>query len=209
MLTRRQQLLKRGFDLVCAGFGLVLLSPALGVLVWLARRSTGGSGLYRQKRIGRAGEQFEIVKLRTMLVNSENGSTVTTADDPRITRFGAFLRRSKLDELPQLLNVLRGEMSLVGPRPDVVPYVALVGPQAEVILSVRPGITGPATLVFRDEEELLARQPDPEQYTMDVLVPAKAGINEHYVRTWRLRHDLRYLLLTLRGKSLTEPEALR
>jgi lipopolysaccharide/colanic/teichoic acid biosynthesis glycosyltransferase len=208
MLTRRQRTIKRGFDLVLSVLGLVLLSPVLALLVWLARRSTGGSGLYRQKRIGRAGETFEIVKLRTMLAGSENGSTVTTADDPRITRFGAFLRRSKLDELPQLVNVLRGEMSLVGPRPDVVPYVALAGPQAEVILSVRPGITGPATLVFRDEEELLAGVADPEQYTMDVLVAAKARINEQYVRTWRFRTDLRYLLLTLRGATFSEAEAL-
>jgi lipopolysaccharide/colanic/teichoic acid biosynthesis glycosyltransferase len=136
------------------------------------------------------------------------GTTVTTAADPRITRFGAFLRRTKLDELPQLINVLRGEMSLVGPRPDVADFVALDGPQARVILSVPPGITGPATLVFRNEEELLARQADPERFNVDVLVPAKARINEHYVRTWTLRHDLRYLLLTLRGASLSEAEAM-
>jgi lipopolysaccharide/colanic/teichoic acid biosynthesis glycosyltransferase len=188
--------------------GLVLLSPALALLIWLCRRSTGGSGLYRQKRIGRAGEQFEIIKLRTMLAGSESGTTVTTAHDPRITRFGAFLRRSKLDELPQLVNVLRGEMSLVGPRPDVAPFVELAGPRAEIILSVRPGITGPATLVFRDEEDLLASVVDPEQYTMDVLVPAKARINEHYVLTWSMRADLRYLLLTVRGATFSEAEAL-
>jgi lipopolysaccharide/colanic/teichoic acid biosynthesis glycosyltransferase len=134
-------------------------------------------------------------------------TTVTTADDPRITRFGAVLRRTKLDELPQLLNVLRGQMSLVGPRPDMADFLPS-GPQGEIVLSVRPGITGPATLVFRDEEQLLARQPNPEQYTRDVLVPAKARINEHYVRTWRLRRDLRYLLLTATGGSLTEAEAL-
>ena len=143
-----------------------------------------------------------------MRVGPDDGTTITTADDPRITRFGAFLRRTKLDELPQLLNVLRGEMSLVGPRPDVPQFVPTEGEQARIILSVPPGITGPATLVFRDEERLLARQPDPERYNSDVLLPAKARINEHYVRTWRLRRDVRYLLLTVRGATLTEAEAL-
>jgi lipopolysaccharide/colanic/teichoic acid biosynthesis glycosyltransferase len=208
MLSRRQRLLKRTFDLAAAGCGLVLLGWTILPLGWLAARSTGGSGLYRQVRVGRDGRHFEIVKLRTMRAGPDDGTTITTSDDPRITRFGAFLRRTKLDELPQLLNVLRGEMSLVGPRPDVPQFVPTEGEQARIILSVPPGITGPATLVFRDEERLLARQPDPERYNSDVLLPAKARINEHYVRTWRLRRDVRYLLLTVRGAALTEAEAL-
>jgi lipopolysaccharide/colanic/teichoic acid biosynthesis glycosyltransferase len=208
MLSRRQRLAKRGFDLVAAGCGLVLVGWAILPLRWLAGRSAGGSGFYRQVRVGRDGRHFEIVKLRTMRTGAEDGTTITTANDPRITRLGAFLRRTKLDELPQLMNVLRGEMSLVGPRPDVPQFVPTDGEQARVILSVPPGITGPATLVFRDEERLLAGQPDPERYNADVLLPAKARINEHYVRTWRLRTDLRYLLLTLRGAALTEAEAL-
>jgi lipopolysaccharide/colanic/teichoic acid biosynthesis glycosyltransferase len=213
MLSRRQWLVKRGFDLLAAGAGLVLLGWAIPPLAALAGRSAGGSGLYRQVRVGRYGRPFEIVKLRTMRAgpNDDTSSepTITTADDPRITRIGAFLRRTKLDELPQLLNVLRGEMSLVGPRPDVPQFVPTHGEQARVILSVRPGITGPATLVFRDEEQFLARQPDPERYNAEVLLPAKARINEHYVRTWRLRRDVHYLLLTLRGGTLTEAEAMR
>ena len=208
MLSRRQRLLKRAFDLVAAGAGLVLLGWAIPVLAALAARSAGGTGLFRQVRVGRDGRHFEIVKLRTMRAGPDGGTTITTADDPRITRFGAFLRRTKLDELPQLLNVLRGEMSLVGPRPDVPQFVPTEGEQARVILSVRPGITGPATLVFRDEERLLAGQADPERYNAEVLLPTKARINEHYVRTWRLRRDVRYLLLTLRGGTLTEAEAL-
>jgi lipopolysaccharide/colanic/teichoic acid biosynthesis glycosyltransferase len=212
MLSRRQWLLKRAFDLIAAGGGLVLLGWAIPLLAALAGRSAGGPGLYRQVRVGRDGKHFEIVKLRTMRAGPDDdtfsGTTITTADDPRITRFGAFLRRTKLDELPQLLNVLRGEMSLVGPRPDVPQFVPTHGEQARIILSVRPGITGPATLVFRDEEQLLARQPDPERYNADVLLPTKARINEHYVRTWRLRRDVRYLLLTLRGATLSEAEAL-
>ena len=208
MLSRRQWWMKRAFDLVTAGGGLVLLGWVIVPLGWLARRSTGGSALYRQVRVGRDGRHFEIVKLRTMRGGPDDGTTITTADDPRITRFGAFLRRTKLDELPQLVNVLRGEMSLVGPRPDVPELVPTEGEQARTILSVPPGITGPATLVFRDEEQLLARQPDPARYNAEVLLPTKARINEHYVRTWRLRRDLRYLLLTVRGAALTEAEAL-
>jgi lipopolysaccharide/colanic/teichoic acid biosynthesis glycosyltransferase len=214
-LSGRQCLLKRSFDIVAAGTGLILFGWAIVLLSWLAARSTGGSGLFRQERIGRHGRPFEIRKLRTMRPGPDGmtelagrpESTVTTANDPRITRLGAFLRRAKLDELPQLVNVLRGEMSLVGPRPDVAEYLPK-GAQGRLVLSVRPGVTGPATLVFRNEEEVLARQPDPEHYTRTVLVPAKARINEHYVRTWRLRHDIRYLLLTVTGGSLTETQAL-
>jgi lipopolysaccharide/colanic/teichoic acid biosynthesis glycosyltransferase len=208
MLSTRQRLLKRGFDLVAAAAGLILFGWAIVLLCWLAARSTGASGLFRQVRVGRDGRPFAILKLRTMRASpGPAATTVTTADDPRITRFGAVLRRTKLDELPQLVNVLRGQMSLVGPRPDVAEFQP-TGPQGRIVRSVRPGITGPATLVFRNEEELLAGQPDPEQYSRDVLVPAKARINEHYVRTWRLRRDVRYLLLTATGGSLTEAEAL-
>jgi lipopolysaccharide/colanic/teichoic acid biosynthesis glycosyltransferase len=208
MLTVRQRLLKRAFDLAAAGAGLLFFGWAIALLSLLAARSTGGSGLFRQERIGRGGRPFEILKLRTMRGPDDPGATtVTTADDPRITRTGAILRRTKLDELPQLINVLRGQMSLVGPRPDVAEFVP-EGVQGQIVLSVRPGITGPATLVFRHEEELLAGQPDPERYNRDVLVPAKARINEHYVRTWRLRRDLRYLMLTATGGSLTEAQAL-
>jgi lipopolysaccharide/colanic/teichoic acid biosynthesis glycosyltransferase len=207
MLSRRQRLVKRAFDVAGAGCGLVLLGWAIPALSWLARRSTGGSGLFRQQRVGREGRHFEILKLRTMRAGPP-GSTVTTAVDPRITRVGRVLRRTKLDELPQLVNVLRGEMSLVGPRPDVPGLVVVEGPQADVILSVPPGITGPATLVFRDEEALLARQADPEAYNWEVLMPAKARINEHYVRTWRLRRDLRYLVMTVCRRTLSEADAL-
>jgi lipopolysaccharide/colanic/teichoic acid biosynthesis glycosyltransferase len=213
-LSGRQRLLKRSFDLAATVAGLILFGWAIALLAWLAARSTGGSGLFRQERVGQDGRPFEILKLRTMRAGpgettetAAPETTVTTASDPRITRFGAVLRRTKLDELPQLVNVLRGDMSLVGPRPDVAEYLP-DGAQGQIVLSVRPGITGPATLVFRDEEELLARQLDPEHYTRVVLVPAKGRINEHYVRTWRLRHDIRYLLLTVTGGSLTEDQAL-
>jgi lipopolysaccharide/colanic/teichoic acid biosynthesis glycosyltransferase len=187
---------------------LVLLGWLIAVLAWVTRRSTGASGLFRQTRVGQSGRPFEILKLRTMWPTGPTETTVTVAGDSRITKLGAFLRRTKLDELPQLINVLRGQMSLVGPRPDVIDFVDLASPQVQVVLSVRPGITGPASLVFRDEENLLAQQEDPEAFNLQWLVPAKTRINEHYVRTWRMRRDLRYLMLTMTGGSLTEAEAL-
>jgi len=208
-LSPRERFTKRSFDLICAAAGLLLLGWAIILLACFARVSTGGSGVFRQSRIGQGGTPFEIMKLRTMRVGSDSRCSVTTANDPRITRFGRFLRRTKFDELPQLVNVLRGEMSFVGPRPDVPEFVPLEGEQAALILSVAPGITGPATLVFRDEEELLAAQPDPESYNRRVLVPTKALINEQYVRRWRLRSDLRYIALTLRGATLSVEEAMR
>jgi lipopolysaccharide/colanic/teichoic acid biosynthesis glycosyltransferase len=207
MMSRRQHLVKRAFDLAGAGCGLLLFGWAIPALCWVARHSTGGPGLFRQQRVGRHGDPFEILKLRTMRANT-SGTTVTTAVDPRITRIGRVMRRTKVDELPQLINVLRGEMSLVGPRPDVPGGVLVVGPQAEVILSVPPGITGPASLVFRDEESLLAEQTDPERYNWEVLMPTKARINEHYVRTWSLKRDLRYLVMTVCHRRLSEADAL-
>lgn len=208
MLTRRQLLAKRCFDTLVAATALLVIGWLLPPLAWLARRSTGGPGFFRQERVGRDGTSFEILKLRTMRPEGPDGTTVTVAGDPRITKAGAFLRRTKLDELPQLVNVLRGQMSLVGPRPDVADFVDLADPQTRTILSVPPGITGPASLVFRDEEALLGAQADAERYNLESLLPAKARINEHYVHSWRFSRDLRYLLITMSGGSLTEAEAL-
>jgi lipopolysaccharide/colanic/teichoic acid biosynthesis glycosyltransferase len=207
-LTRRQRTIKRAFDLAGAAFGLLVCGWAIPILALIARITCGGSGIFRQVRVGMNGQHFEILKLRTMRTSATHTTTITRAGDPRIVAFGAFLRRTKLDELPQLINVLRGEMSFVGPRPDVPEFVALRGPQAEAILSVRPGITGPATLVFRDEENLLGKQDDPDGHNTTVLIPTKARINEHYVRTWSFRRDLHYIFLTIRGGALTEAEAM-
>lgn len=208
-LSKRQRRVKRTFDVVCAAGGLLVVGWTIPLLALLARMSTGCRGIFRQTRVGRGGETFEIRKICTMRVLTAIDTTVTTSADPRITRFGRFLRRTKLDELPQLWNVVRGEMSFVGPRPDVPEFGEREGERAALILSVPPGITGPATLVFRDEETLLTAQPDPEAYNRLVLMPAKARINEHYVRTWRFRTDLRYILLTLRGARLSVAEVTR
>lgn len=194
-----QRFVKRALDLVVAVAGLVIGLPVL-VLAWLgARLSTGGSGVYPQTRIGRDGEPFTLYKLRTMLADARAGTVVTRADDPRITRFGRLLRRWKLDELPQLWNVLVGDMSLVGPRPDVPGYADRLTGEDRLLLRVRPGITGPATLKYRDEEALLAAQPDPEAFNDEVLFPDKVAVNLDYVRNYSLAMDLRCLLATLRS----------
>lgn len=198
-MRRRDAALKRALDLSVAFVGL-LLAGWIVLLGWLAARiDTGESGFFRQPRIGRDGRPFGVLKLRTMRPVAGLDSTVTAAGDPRITRLGAWLRRTKLDELPQLWNVLVGDMSLVGPRPDVPGFADELVGEDRIVLSVRPGITGPATLAFRDEEALLAAQDDPERYNRETIWPEKVRINRAYVERWRLRDDLRVLWRTLFG----------
>lgn len=191
-----QAFLKRTLDLAAALVGLLLCGWLILLAALAARLSSGGSGFFRQTRIGRHGAPFSILKLRTMRVVDGVHTTATASDDPRITRVGAFLRRSKLDELPQLWNVLRGDMSLVGPRPDVPGFADLLEGQDRAILDLRPGITGPASLVFHDEETLLARAEDPERYNSEVLFPAKVALNLKYLRDYTLRQDFGYILAT-------------
>lgn len=196
-LSRRQRALKRAFDLTVA---IPLLVPALPVIAiaWLAATiDTCSNGMFTQERVGRDGTRFTLLKIRTM--RAEGGSTVTTADDARITTLGAWLRRSKIDELPQLINVVRGEMSLIGPRPDVPGFADLLTGADRLVLGVRPGITGPAAVAFRHEQELLATVDDPEAYNRDVLWPAKVALNRSYVEDWTLVGDVRWLVGTIRS----------
>ena len=140
---------------------------------------------------------FRVINIRTMRVGTGLDTTVTTGHDPRITPLGRFFRRAKIDELPQLINVLLGQMSFVGPRPDVPGYADALEGEDRVILTVRPGITGPATLKYRDEETLLAGVDDPERYNRDVIFPDKVRINREYVQQWSLRKDLGYIWRTV------------
>ncbi len=198
-LSRRETALKRGFDVVGASVGLALTFWLIA-LAWLAARwDTGASGLFVQERVGRYGRLFRVIKLRTMRADPAVDTTVTTSSDARITPLGHLLRRAKLDELPQLINVLKGDMSFVGPRPDVPGYAdALVG-EDRLILTVRPGITGPATLKYRDEERLLAEQDDPERYNREVIYPDKVRLNREYVEQYSFLRDLGYIWRTLLG----------
>lgn len=192
--------MKRLFDITASAFGLLALCWLI-LLAWvLASVDTRANGFFTQRRVGRHGKLFSVVKIRTMRVDVGHDTHVTQANDPRITCMGAFFRRTKIDELPQLWNVLLGDMSFVGPRPDVPGYADQL-PEAEkaLLLSVRPGITGPATLAYRHEEQLLAQQSDPQRYNDEVIYPDKVRINLDYIRQWRFRDDLRYILKTVFG----------
>ena len=195
-------MLKYLFDRTFALLGLVILSPVLLVVALLIRlRMPDGPVLFRQVRIGRDGKPFSLVKFRTM-TGDQTGETVTVAGDPRITPLGVKLRRYKLDELPELWNVLVGDMSFVGPRPDVPGYAdALTGDDRE-ILRLRPGITGPATLKYRNEEELLASVDDPVRYNDEVIFSDKVRLNRIDLHNWSLWMDLRLLWATVLGRKL-------
>jgi len=168
---------KRGLDLLCAVVGLLLLSPLFLVVALCVRADSPGPVFFRQERVGRGGKVFRIHKFRTMVVDAPSlGPGLTVGEDARITRIGRWLRRTKIDELPQLLDVLGGRMSLVGPRPELPRYVSSYPPALrELLLGVRPGITDPASLRYADEASLLAAAADPERAYREVLLPAKIG----------------------------------
>ena len=178
-------------DVAGATFGLLVFSPAWAAIATLITLQDGGPVLYRGRRVGRFGAPFEMLKFRTMVVHAERlGGPSTAGDDPRVTPLGRWLRRYKLDELPQLLNVLRGEMSFVGPRPEVQQYVDLYTEEERAILSVRPGITDWASLWNSDEGALLAGSPDPERTYLEEIRPEKLRLQLAYVRERSLSTDL-------------------
>jgi len=187
---------KRALDLVISIPGLLLLSPLLLILALWVKLDSRGPVLYRGKRVGKDGRPFHMYKFRTMVLGAEKrGPAVTYRDDPRITRAGRFLRRTKLDELPQLLNVLRGEMSLVGPRPEDPSYVGFYTPEQRLVLSVKPGITGPTQLEYRDEASMLQGEGVDEEY-VSRLMPEKLKLDLEYVHTRSLLLDLKVLWRT-------------
>jgi lipopolysaccharide/colanic/teichoic acid biosynthesis glycosyltransferase len=189
---------KRLFDLIAAAVGLLLLAPVLMLVALWIRCDSPGPALYRQHRVGRCGVVFRIYKFRTMHHDRSLGAQLTVGRDKRITRAGHFLRTYKIDELPQLLNVLQGSMSLVGPRPEVPRYVACY-PAAvrEEVLSVAPGITDWASIEFSQENVILARASDPEQAYLDQVLPVKLALNQRYVRERSFWNDLRIIGSTL------------
>lgn len=185
------------FDRTAALVGLLLVWPLLlAIAVAIRIKMPDGGVLFRQRRVGQYGRLFTLVKFRTMK-SGHNGSCVSVAGDSRITPLGAFLRRYKLDELPELWNVLKGDMSFVGPRPDVEGYADRLQGDDRRILELKPGITGPATIKYRNEEELLALQPDPERYNDEVLYPDKVRINREYLSTRTFLGDIGIILKTL------------
>ncbi len=190
--------MKRAIDIVLSGGGLLVLGPVMLLVGVLVRLGSPGGAIFRQVRVGLHGRQFELLKFRSMR-NDAAGPAVTSDNDPRITRLGQVIRSTKLDELPQLINVLKGDMSLVGPRPEVPKYVEhWPGDLRSVILSVRPGITDPASIRFRRESEILAASDDPEKTYVEVLLPEKVALYVEYVQTRSTWGDLRLLLRTAR-----------
>lgn len=158
--------------------------------------STKASGIYTSYRVGENGRLFKIYKLRSMYIGTENFNTLTTSNDPRVTKIGRWLRKFKIDELPQLWNVLKGDMSLVGPRPDVKGYADELTGEDRIILSVKPGITGLATIMFKNEEDLLAQQNDPFRYNLEVIWPKKVQLNKKYIKNYSFKLDLLILFRT-------------
>jgi lipopolysaccharide/colanic/teichoic acid biosynthesis glycosyltransferase len=204
----RVTMLKRTFDLTVALLGLAVLSPWLVLLALLVRLGSPGPALFRQVRVGRHGKDFRLYKFRTMTVRrgSEQGS-FDAGDASRVTRIGARLRASKLDELPQLWNVVRGEMSLVGPRPEVRKWVECYPERWARVLTVRPGITDPAAIVYRHEEPILAAAPDPEAAYRDQVLPHKLDLYEEYVQTRTFLGDLLILARTAAAVARRGPAA--
>ena len=192
-------MLKRGLDLFVAAAALLLSVPLFALIALSVRLDSPGPVFFRQERVGRGGSVFRIHKFRTMVVDAPaRGPGITVGADPRVTRVGRFLRRGKLDELPQLLDVLAGHMSLVGPRPELPGYVALYPPELRAqVLGVRPGITDPASLKYADEASLLAAAADPEREYREVLLPAKLRESADYIRRATLASDLLVLGRTL------------
>lgn len=195
---RLQLILKRIFDIVVSFVGLVILSPLFLILAIAIARDSKGPVFFKQTRVGRNEVPFKIYKFRTMVEDAEaRGMQLTVGDDSRITKVGTFLRKTKIDELPQLINVFKGEMSFVGPRPEVPKYVGLYTEDQRQVLMVRPGITDLASIEYRNESELLATADNPEKVYIEEVMPRKIELNKEYIRNMSLVYDMRIILKTI------------
>ena len=195
-------ILKWILDRLVSLIGLLVLWPVLVVIAILVRaKMPGGPVIFKQKRVGHQGKLFTMYKFRSMTAN-HSGSSVSVKRERRITLWGAKLRKYKLDELPELWNVLIGDMSFVGPRPDVPGYADKLQGADRRMLLLKPGITGPASLKYRNEEELLAKQEDPQKYNDEVLFPDKVKINIEYLDNWSFWYDIKIIIYTVLGKDL-------
>lgn len=189
---------KRSFDIIASLIGIILLSPAFLVICIIIKITSEGPILFKQNRVGINGKMFEIYKFRTMIVNAEKlGTQITIGEDKRITKIGKFLRKYKLDELPQLFNVFKGDMSLVGPRPEVPRYVDLYKGEQRAVLSVRPGITDYASLKYSDENDLLGTVENPEDYYINVIMQDKLKLNLQYINNNNIFRDIKIIIQTI------------
>lgn len=195
---RLSLVIKRIFDIVASLCGLIILSPMLMIVAICIKLDSKGPVFFKQKRVGKNKRIFEIYKFRTMVTDAEKlGKQITVGNDSRITRVGKFIRKCKLDEFPQLINVLKGEMSLVGPRPEVPRYVELYDEYEEQILLVKPGITDYASIEFRNENEILGNSSNPEETYIEEIMPTKIELNMKYIRNISLAQDIKLILNTI------------
>ncbi len=191
-------MLKRIFDITLSLFGLIILLPFMLIIAILIKFDSKGTVFFKQIRITKGGKEFKILKYRTMKVGSDKYSQITVGKDERITKIGSFLRKYKLDEIPQLINVLIGDMSLVGPRPEVPKYVALYTDEQKEILKVRAGITDYASIEFSNENDLLALEKDSEKAYIEKIMPKKIELNKKYLSEISMLTDIRIILLTIK-----------
>ncbi|MFB6257508.1 MAG: sugar transferase [Flavobacteriales bacterium] len=190
--------MKRLFDIGAAFFGLLFLAPFFLFLVILIPLDGKGGPFFKQTRVGKNGRHFGLLKFRTMVPRAETEGKLTVGKDPRVTRIGAFMRKYKLDEFPQLINVLKGDMSIVGPRPEVPDYVAYYDESERRVLSIRPGLTDEASLAYLEEERLLKEAEDPERTYLEEVLPQKLRLNLRYVEEQSMKKDLLLIAKTLR-----------
>jgi lipopolysaccharide/colanic/teichoic acid biosynthesis glycosyltransferase len=194
---------KRIFDIAAAIFGLVVTLPVFIIIYLLIKIQMPGPVFFKQNRVGRHGKLFRMIKFRSMKVN-HGGSSVSVRGESRITPLGAKMRKYKIDEFPEFWNILKGDMSFVGPRPDVPGYADKLTGDDRLLLSIRPGLTGAASLKYSNEEELLALQDDPVKYNDTILYPDKVRIEINYIKHWTFWLDIKIIIYTLIGKNLKE-----
>ena len=200
-MKKLDQIIKNTFDFFLSFSGLIVLSPII-FLTWLVSAiETNSNGFYFQRRVGKNGKLFFLVKIKTMREVKGISTSITKMSDVRITKSGSFFRKTKLDELPQLWNVLIGQMSFVGPRPDILGYADQLTGEEKIIISIRPGITGPASIKYKNEELTLSKYDDFKKYNDEIIWPDKVKINCDYVKNWSFWRDMYYIYLTIVGKN--------
>jgi lipopolysaccharide/colanic/teichoic acid biosynthesis glycosyltransferase len=197
-MSKFNKAIKRIFDFICSTLGLIALSPVLLAIAIKIKTGSDGPVFFKQIRVGEKNREFEILKFRTMVVDAEKlGRQITVGNDNRITAIGAFLRKYKLDELPQLINVFKGDMSLVGPRPEVPRYVKLYNEEQRKVLEVKPGITDLASIRYRDENELLGEAENPDDFYINTIMPDKLALNLEYINNNNIVIDIYIILRTI------------
>lgn len=197
-MSKLNQITKRIFDFILSLLGVIILSPIFIIVSVAIKIDSKGSILFLQKRVGRFGKEFDIYKFRTMVTDAEKlGKQITIGKDNRITKVGVFLRKFKIDELPQLFNVLKGDMSLVGPRPEVPKYVDLYNEEQRKVLNIRPGITDMASLRYKDENDILGKVDNPEEYYINVIMKDKLSLNLEYIEKSNVFFDIYLIVKTI------------